>query len=561
MEGFAIIVVVLAAVLLAGLARRYGLPAPLVVLAVGLGVSYIPSLNRVEVHPDLLLGIVLPPLLYSAALSSSLQDFRASFSPILRLGVGAVIVTTVAVAGITLLIEPGYSIPAALLLGAIVAPPDAVAAMAVGRKVGLPRRLMTLLGGESLINDATSLTLFKVALAAAGATGTLWSVGARAFALAVVCGVGVGLALAWATQLARASLRDPAVDTVLGLLLPFVSWWLAEEVHGSGVLAVVAAGFYIGQSSIHTTVSTRLHEEPIWASIDLLLESFTFALIGLQLRWVIQEVQVSPTENTGKALGLTGAVVLTTLLIRPIYIYATEFLASLPIGPRRQVRTRMDWRDLLVTSWAGMRGVVTLAAAAAIPVRADNGELIPGRPTLQLAAYAVAIITLLLQGLSLPTVIRALKISSEDEEVQDQNEEARCRLLAARSAAEVVAGHVAQWSEIMGPEQARQLARRTTQVVLAREAAAATLLRPDWADHVDLDEEIARHLPAVATPEAAAAFSLRTAALRTEMIQAQRAVVIRESRAGHLNDTVMRRMLRELDLEEESMEASWTSRL
>jgi len=404
--------------------------------------------------------------------------------------------------------------------------------------------------------------LFKVALAAAGATGTLWGVAARAFALAVVCGVGVGLVLAWAVQLARASLRDPAVDTVLGLLLPFVAWWLAEEFHGSGVLAVVAAGFYIGQSSVQTTVSTRMHEEPIWASLDLLLESFTFALIGLQLRWVIQEVQESAAENTGRAMALTGAVVLTTLLIRPLYIYATEFLSSLPIPRlRRRDRVRMDWLDVLVTSWAGMRGVVTLAAAAAIPVRADNGELIPGRPALQLAAYAVAIITLLLQGLSLPAVIRLLKISAEDEEEQDSAEEARCRLLAARSAAQVVAGHVEQWSEIMDPEQARLLARRTTQAVLAREAAAATLLRPGWMDQLDLDEEVARRLPMARDPKAAAAFSLRTTELRTDMIHAQRAVVISESRAGRLNDAVMRRMLRELDLEEESMEASWTSRL
>jgi CPA1 family monovalent cation:H+ antiporter len=468
----------------------------------------------------------------------------------------------VAVAVVTKLVDPRYSLAAALLLGAIVAPPDAIAAMAVGRKLGLPRRIMTLLGGESLINDATSLTLFKVALAGAGATGTLWRVGASTFGLAVVGGVGIGLMLAWIIQQLRARLRDPTCDTVLGLLLPFVAYWLAETAHGSGVLAVVVAGFYIGQSSTRITVSTRLHEEPIWASVDLLLESFTFALIGLQLRWVVDEVRDSPMENTGLAFGLAGAVFVTTLLIRPAYIYLTEFLVSLRArwrdGPRR---SRLAWRDLLVTSWAGMRGVVTLAAAAAIPVRADDGELISGRPTLQLAAYCVAIGTLLLQGLTLPWVIKHLGISREDERTSDAAEEGRVRLLAARRAAGVVAEHVAKWSDQIGPEMANRIARLATQAVLAREAAAATLLRPTVETPPDLEETLGGALMSSEAETAAATYSVLAVELRTVMLRTQRSVVIAERNAGRLNETVLRRILREFDLEEESMEASWTNRL
>ncbi|MDR1428401.1 MAG: sodium:proton antiporter [Bifidobacteriaceae bacterium] len=631
MGGVTIFAVTLCAVLVAALARKFEFNAPLCVLAVALAASFIPTLHEVEVEPELILGIVLPPLLYSAALSSSLQDFRASISPILRLGVGAVIVTTAVVGVVVHAVDPNIPISAALLLGAVVAPPDAVSAAAVGRKLGLPRRIMTLLGGESLINDATSLTLFRVALASAGATGALWQVGLQAFTLAVIDGVAVGLLLALAAQAIRSTLRDPTTDTVIGVLLPFVAYWLAEEFEGSGVLAVVAAGFYIGTASPRATVSTRLHEEPIWASIDLLLESFTFALIGLQLRWVIANVSESATEDTLHAFLLTGLVFGVTIAIRPIYIYATHYLSLLrpPWVRRPAPAPTLSWRDLLITSWAGMRGVVTLAAALAIPVRAEDGVLIPGRATIQLAAYMVAIGTLLLQGLTLPGLIRRLRISNADEAAEDDAEEARVRLLAARKASEVIHAQVARWSDQMGKAEAERVARFATEAVLAREAAAATLLRPDSAadsDYPELDEQlgaalarVGRRIGEVSAEDAAAkaetgdgvgvarkgetgdgagavrkaetgdgagtgekagvsdkpkthrthaelrargaTLSVRAAELRTRMIRAQRGVIVSERNAGRLNETVMRRMLRELDLEEESQEASWTNRL
>jgi CPA1 family monovalent cation:H+ antiporter len=597
MSGFTVFAVVIVAVLVAALARRFGLSAPLVVLGIGLAASFIPDLAQIEIKPELILGIVLPPLLYSAALSSSFQDFRASISPILRLGVGLVIVTTIAVAIVARTVHPQLTIPAALLLGAVVAPPDAVAASAVGRKLGLPRRIMTLLGGESLINDATSLTLFKVALAGVGATGGLWQVATESFVLAVLGGIAVGLVFATLAQLLRSTLRDPTSDTVLGLLLPFAAYWAAEEVDGSGVLAVVAAGFLIGQSAPRATVSTRLHEEPLWASVDLMLESFTFALIGLQLRWVIRDVQDSPTENTANAFLLAGVVLAVTLAVRPLYIYLTELTAHLRLpGRPPPSRPRLSWRELLVTSWAGMRGVVTLAAAAAIPVFTYGARPFPARATIQLAAYAVAIGTLLIQGLTLPALIRALGVTNEDEAALDDAEEARVRLVAARAASEVVEAQIEKWAETMGREEAERVARFETQAVLAREAAAATLLRPGGRDEDDpetaeADEaltEFGRHLPDVHRPDVphtpgedavvptrrggpgasreelrkrGARLSVRSAELRTKMIHAQREVLVTERNAGRLNDTVMRRILRELDLEEESMEASWTNRL
>ncbi|MDR0626857.1 MAG: sodium:proton antiporter [Bifidobacteriaceae bacterium] len=581
MNEFTVVTVLLGAVLVAAFARRVGWNSPLVVLAVGLVASFLPGLGQVEVPSELILGIVLPPLLYSAALSSSYQDFRAAIQPIVRLGVGLVIVTTAVVGLTAYLLDPRLSLPAAVLLGAVVAPPDAVAASAVGRRLGLPRQVMTLLGGESLINDATSLTLYRLALAAVYTTGASLAQGLVVFALAVLVGVSVGIGLAYLAQIARSGLRDPTVDTVIGLMLPFVSYWIAEEYQGSGVLAVVAAGFFIGQAAPRTTVATRLHEEPIWASVDLMLESFTFALIGLQLRWVIWDVHRSD-QSLKSAVFLSLVVLGVTLGVRPVYIYATELAAQAKWFRRRRAMPYkpLTWRELLVTSWAGMRGVVTLAAATAIPLRVD-GAPFAERATVQLAAYTVAIGTLLIQGLSLPTIIRALKISSDNEREEDDASEARVRLLATRAASGVVRGQVDAWSAVMGRGEAEKIATWATQGLLARETAAATLMHPDAAltdaDLLTLTGTAppsviaeAREVLDAGGPKApdreemrqrAARLTSRIAELRTQMVRAQRSVVVAERNAGRLNETVMRRIMRELDLEEEAMEASWAHRL
>jgi CPA1 family monovalent cation:H+ antiporter len=443
---------------------------------------------------------------------------------------------------------------------------------------------MTLLGGESLINDATSLTLYRLTLAAVYVTGASLGQGLVVFALAVMVGVAVGLALAYVAQVARSGLKDPTFDTVVGLMLPFVSYWIAEEYQGSGVLAVVAAGFYIGQAAPRTTVATRLHEEPIWASVDLMLESFTFALIGLQLRWVILEVHRSD-QSLKTALTLSAIVLLTTLAIRPIYIYATELLVRAK-WVRRHTRggqapyKPLTARELLVTSWAGMRGVVTLAAAAAIPATVD-GIPFAERATVQLAAYTVAIGTLLIQGMTLPSLIKALGISNAAEAEEDDASEARVRLMATRAASNVLRGQIDAWSGVMGGAEAEKIANWAIQGLIARETAAATLMHPD-ADVTDSDlltmtggqapaiihearQALRPDTPETLSPEElrrrGAALTARITELRTQMVRAQRDVVVAERNAGRLNETVMRRIMRELDLEEETMEASWAHRL
>ncbi len=557
------------AVLVAAAARRRGLPAPLVIVGVAILVSLIPWVPRYELNSELILEFVLPPLLYSAALSSSYRDFRASLNSITRLGVGLVLVSAFVVAIVFALLEPNVSFAAALVLGAVVAPPDAVAAAAVGRRLGLPRRVMTLLSGESLINDATSLTLYKVALA--GAASGAWALGEglRTFAVAVAAGVGVGWALGWIIHLVRMRLDDAVVASAIGILTPFAAYWSAESIHGSGVLAVVTAGLYLGHTSPRAGYATRLYEEPIWSTLDILLESFTFALIGMQLPWVIRDV-VASDQGFGHGMLVSLAVLAAALLIRPIYIFATAKFDDLRLrGSHRPPRDALTVRESAVVSWAGMRGVVTLAAAAAIPATID-GEPFPDRATIQLAAFTVAIGTLLIQGLTLPWFITKLGVGSHQEVVQDAAQEAATRVATAAAVQQYLESMRAEFTLALGPERAAHLVERLSASFRARAAAAAVMLDPDHADELlpdDVDPaEAARGLGPGGRPAQDGALpgadeSRRAQRLRRQIVEVQRDVLMERRDAGELDEAVMRRMMRELDLEDESLSSSWLERI
>ncbi|GEA83347.1 MAG: cation:proton antiporter [Cellulomonas sp.] len=564
MHHVAVFALAVGAVLVAAVCRRRGWPAPLVVVAVALLVSLIPGVPRYEVEPELLLEFVLPPLLYSAALSSSYRDFRASLNSITRLGVGLVIVTALAVA-LTFSLLDDVSVAAALVLGAVVAPPDAVAAAAVGRRLGLPRRVMTLLSGESLINDATSLTLYKVALA--GVASGAWALGAglATFAMAVVAGVGTGLVLAFVVHQVRMRLDDPVVASAVGLMTPFAAYWGAEALAGSGVLAVVAAGLYLGHTSPRAGYATRLFEEPIWSTLDLVLESFTFALIGMQLPWVVRDV-VDSDQGFAHGLTVSLVVLVVALLVRPVYIFATTWFDDIRLpGSHRPERDSLSARESAVVSWAGMRGVVTLAAAAAIPATMD-GAPFEHRATIQLAAYTVALGTLLLQGLTLPWVITRLGVGSAQEEAADAKQEAAMRVATAEAVQRYFEEQRPQLAATMGDERAQQVVERLSAGWRARAAAAAVMLDPDSADDLGLDPEAvrgpARGLDVLAARgKSSADAGRRMQSVRRSVIAAQREVLMHHRDAGDLDEVVMRRMMRELDLEEESLASSWVSRL
>lgn len=547
-----VFLLVAGAVAVTAVCRRRGWPAPLVLVAAAIVVSFVPAIPRFEIEPEILLDFVLPPLLYSAALSSSYRDFRTSLNSITRLGVGLVLVSAVVVALVFWWMEPGVPFLAALVLGAVVAPPDAVAAAAVGKRLGLPRRVMTLLSGESLINDATSLTLYKVALAGV-ATGA-WALadGLTIFALAVGAGVAVGLVIAFVVHAVRLRLDDPVVASAIGLLTPFAAYWSAEALAGSGVLAVVAAGLYLGHTSPRAGYATRLYEEPIWSTVDLLLEAFTFALIGMQLPWVVRDV-IASDQGLGHGIAVSLVVLLVAILVRPVYIVVTARFDHLRLrGSHRPPRDSLSARESAVVSWAGMRGVVTLAAAAAIPLT-SAGEPFPERATIQLAAYTVAIGTLLVQGLTLPWVIRRLGVGSADETARDAAQEAAVRVATADAVHDVLERQRDDWSEHLGRERADELIDRLSGVWRARATAAAAMLDPDSADDlVPVDGE-----PHVPTAEE----GLRTQRLRREIVAAQREVLMERRDSGELDEAVMRRMMRELDLEDESLSSSWVTRV
>lgn len=577
MTPVVLITLVTAAVLITAVARRWGLQAPLLVVLVATVASFIPGMPQIEIDSELILTIVLPPLLYSSARGVSVISFSKSLRDITLLGVVLVVVTALVVGFVAYTIIPDMTWPAALLVGAIIAPPDAVSAASIGRRLGLPRRLMTVLLGESLINDGTSLTLMKVALTIVG--GVTLSVGedAAIFGTAVVVGVGFGWVLGWATNRARQWLKDPVVESLLSLLIPFFAYSGAEHFGGSGVLAVVTAGLYIGYFSPMASYRTRLQEEPLWEVIDALLESFVFALIGLQASSVISSVAES-SRGLGVMLWAAGAVLLATILVRPLFVFGVygfgyfltwlrsrrragardeEELAdggeshlwtrSIKVITPENSRTRafalrtkqrvrafggssdpLSWSELVVLSWAGMRGVVTLAAAIGVPSLLSSGTAFPAHDTVVFLAFSVTIGTLLLQGLTLPFLIRVLNVRDPNQERRDRAARRALQQSTLAEATEFVKQREGTWRTTYGDE-AVDRAITAIQNRLGR---------------------IERQLESSDNPDTAMLRSKHVVELRRQVIEARRKIILRERNKGTVDEEVMRELMRGLDAEE-----------
>lgn len=531
---------------LTALARRFNLSAPLLVVLVALGVSFIPGVPRAEIDPEVILTLVLPPLLYSTALDSSVAQFKAAMRPIIALGVVLVVVTAVAVGFTMHLLLPELPLSSALVLGAVVAPPDAVTAVAIGRRLGLPRRLMTVLTGESLVNDAAALTLYKIAIAAVLGTAGSIGHGFLIFLSAAVIGIGVGLLAGMLVAILRRRLADPLMESVFGIIVPFAVYVLAEHLHplsvdfsGSGVLAVVAAGLYLGQQSLHAGPATRVQDSSIWATLDVLLEALVFALMGLQLPFVLESTNAAAADNT--TLVIAAFVVLAvTIAIRIPYVFLTG-IAPHALRLFGGERRSPPWRYFTVVSWTGMRGVVTIAAAAGVPLVTHTGAPFPGRDEIQLFAFVVAIGTLLVQGLTLPVLIRRLKVSNAAEAEREEAEELKAREAAMNAA-------LRRLDELM----------------------------PELTSKVDIPEGRAeriysrlRSLVETRYRGAMAAISLTTeereASPHTAFVQARRDLLVAQREAvlacEDVDDYVLRKVLRELDLEELALSDTLTSRL
>ncbi|MGH3751367.1 MAG: cation:proton antiporter [Pseudonocardiaceae bacterium] len=333
MDGLPLILLVLGALAVTAVSRRLRLAAPLALVVAGLAISAIPGVPDYQLDPDLVLYGILPPLLYSAALASSAVQIRANIRPIALLAVGLVLFTIACVGLVAWWLVPGLPLPAALALAAVVAPPDAVAAVSIGRRLGLPRRVMTVLVGESLFNDATALTVLRVAVAAtAGAGLSLWS-GLGEFLLVGVGGVVLGAVAGRVVHQVRLRLGDPRLESALGLVVPFAAYALAEQVHVSGVLAVVVTGLYLGHHAPQAGYATRLQDQAVWQAADTVLEAFVFALIGLQLPAVVRGV-----GDVGPLLSTAAVVLTVAALARVVWVFPATYLP-------RALFTRVNARD------------------------------------------------------------------------------------------------------------------------------------------------------------------------------------------------------------------------
>jgi Na+/H+ antiporter len=516
--GAAAFALLIGATSVAGLARRLRFPAPILLVLVGLAVAFVPGVPDYTLDPELVLLLILPPLLYSAALESSFVGFRANLRPIGFLSVGLVLATTIAVGFAVHAVVPGVPLAAAFALGAIVAPPDAVAAAAIGRELGLPRRVLTILGGESLVNDATALTAYRVALGAATGGGMSLLGGVGMFAVAALGGVAVGLALAPLLHRLRVRITEPVLENTLSLVTPFVAYFAAEEVGASGVLAVVVVGLYLSHHQGATSYAARLQSAAVWRMIDFLLESVVFALIGLQLPAVLTGLGGrNPITLAGYAALVLGVVV----VVRVVWVFPFTYV---PRWVSRRIRDRdpsPPWKLPAVIAWAGMRGVVSLAAAFAL------GADFPARDLILFLTFVVVLGTLVVQGFTLPWVIRRLGVGG-GEDFADHLAEASAQHRAAAAAMDRLDQLVEEADPAPPPEVVDRLRSMTEH---RRNGAWERLGGTSGAD-------------AGETPSAA------FRRLRQQMLAAERAAFLDLRDEGHLDDEVLRQVMYELDLEE-----------
>jgi len=424
----AVLALIAACVGFALLARRWRLPYAVILVLGGMAMAFVPGLPHVTLDPELALAFFVPPLLMSSAWRTDWRAFRANLRAILLLAVGCVLFTTVAIAVVAKLMIPGLPWAAAIALGAIVAPPDAVAAEAVLQRLPIPRRLVVVLQGESLVNDATALVLYRIAVAAIWAGGVAFEEAAGSFLLVALIGIAIGLGVALLVEQTFRRLRDPLLVTAASFLACFGSFMAADALHTSGVMAVVTMGLVLGQRQ-HRVISseTRLVSRSVWNFTEFLLTSLVFILVGLQLRGILQRIE---RWDVGELLMLAGGVSLALIVSRFVWVFPVTYLLRLiPAIARRDPPP--PWRQTFVVSWAGMRGVVSLAAALALPLG------FPERDLLVFLSFCAILATLVVQGTTLEWVIRRLGVEEPRQVGMPQAEAVARRAIAKATLAEI----------------------------------------------------------------------------------------------------------------------------
>jgi monovalent cation/hydrogen antiporter len=523
------------------LADRTGLPAAALLTVAGLSYAVLPGPN-LTLNPDLILTLVIPPLIYSAALNSSLLAIRTNLRAVVSLSIGLVLATALAVGLGFDLFVPGAGLAAGVALGAAVSPTDPVAALAVGGRAGLPARLITIIEGEGLLNDATALTILTVAVTAATTGGFSLGDAVLRFLLAAAGGMAAGVAVALVVRLLRSLVRDPLLVNCISLATPFAAYLLGEELHVSGVLAVAVAGLMVGHDTPRfTTGASRLQASAVWHLVDFLLQGFVFLLIGEQILPVVRGLKAYPAGTIVTAALLTLAVV---LLLRPLWLFGTQ---SLPgalharlggSGPRRA--GRLTGREIVVLSWAGTRGVISLAAIFAVPLTTSGGKPFPGRDLILFCTFVVVVVTLVGQGVTFAPIVRALGVRADPADAVSLRNAARAASAQAGLACldQIAAGQADP--ELAGPglpEQELSGLRATLERRLRR------YLGPGLQDGAA--QEDAGDLAPPGSPGHEAALEARRA-----VIDAQREELLRWRDAGRLPDASLRILERELDHEE-----------
>jgi CPA1 family monovalent cation:H+ antiporter len=508
-------------------ARRLAVPYPIVLVLGGLVLGLLPGMPDIELDPDLVLLIFLPPLLYSAAFFSDLHALRSNLRPISLLSIGLVLVTLVAVAVIGHE-AIGLSWPMAFALGAIVSPTDPVAATTVMRRLGAPRRLVNVIEGESLVNDATALVAYRVAVAAAlGGSFSLVDATAE-FVAAAAGGIAIGLAVGFVVGEIRRRIDDTPTELTISLLTAYAAFIPAEELGASGVLAAVTSGIYLGwRAPDLASPQTRLQGFALWEILVFLLNAVLFILIGLQLPVVVDELE---GRGLGEATGYAALVCAVVIGMRFAWLFTLPHVVRALDRRPQQVARRVGARERAVAGWAGMRGAVSLAAALALPLETDAGAPLPDRDLILFIAFALILVTLVGQGLTLPALIRRLGVTADDDE--EEAEEVRARLTAAKAA-------LARLDELEA-DGAGSIREDT----LGRVRGMYAFRKRRFAARAGL------HEPEEDIEERSAAYQ----GLMRELYVAQRRALVELRNRGEISNDVMHRVERDLDLEESRLE-------
>jgi len=511
-----LIILVAVAGVLRVLAQKLGVPTPVLLVLGGLLVALVPGLPQLNVDPELLFVIFVPPLLYWSALTISLRELRTYFGPIVRLATGLVVVTMCAVAAVVHFLAPMVGWPEAFVLGAIVSPPDPVAATAVLRPLGTPRDVTTILEGEGLINDATALVAYRLAVAAVVAGSFSLLHASVSFVLTGLSGVAIGLIVGWLIAFVRRHMPHVVVvENALSLLSPFIAYLLADALHASGVLAVVTMGVYLGTKGPHVvTPSTRLQAGSMWSMVTFILESLIFMLVGLELPRVIDALQA---HTLPRLVAIVLAATLACIVVRFVWVFISIYVGD-GVHGKGKANAKTRWKKPFFIAWAGLRGADSLVIALALPLTIHGGAPFPSRDLIIFVTIGVIFMTLVVQGFSLAPLVRKLGLKSDGAEAK---EERSARVAMANAALERL-----EEIEREGKVAANVIAKMRLEYEHRRRMAKRTHL-PQESDGFD---------------------SAALRALRRRMQAAERAELLRQTEAGKIGGDVMSHLQRQQDL-------------